>query len=159
MSYSSYLDSMMRHGRDTFNARLRFTAPGGAILQCLPYVGAGYTEAGPLLVRFQEGSSAVLTSGILQLDINASFNLRGNEGYEWLYVGLQKKSDIDVQLCVGLLADRSQNVTTVVASPTRTQVLAPSAVTGPVTWFATLALMKRVGGVWDSSDANIFYGE
>ncbi len=159
MSYSSYLDSMMRHGRDTFNARLVFTAPGGSIIQCLPYVGASFSEANPLLSRFQEGSTAVLTSGILQLDINASFNLRDNEGYEWLYVGIQKKSDIDMQLCVGLMADRSASVTTVAASPTRTQILAPSAITGPVTWFATLALMKRVGGVWDSTDANIFYGE
>lgn len=159
MSYSSYLDRMMRDGRATFNAALQFTAPGSAIIQCLPYAGGTFSESNPLLARFQEGDSAVLTSGILQLDINASFFLRSNEGYEWLYIGLQKKSDIEMQLCCGLLADRSASVTSVIANPTRTQILAPAAVTGPVTWFATLALMKRAGGVWDSSDASIFYGE
>jgi len=159
MSYSSYLDNMMRHGRDTYNASIVFTAPGGPIIQCKPYATATYSDASPLLARFQNGDTAVLRSGLLQLDINASFFLRDNEGYEWLYIGLQKISDIDMQLCCGLMADRSESVTSVIANPTRTQILAPAAITGPVTWFATLALMKRAGGVWDSTDAQIFYGE
>lgn len=159
MSFSTYLDNMMRSGRSTFNASLVFTAPGGSVLQCKPYATANFSDAGPLLVRFQNGDTAVLTSGVLQLDINASFNLRDNEGYEWIYVGLQKISDVNVQLCCALMADRAESVTTVAANPTRTQVLAPAAITGPVTWFATLALMTRTGGVWDSTDAQIFYGE
>jgi hypothetical protein len=159
MSYSTYLDNMMRHGRSTFNASLVFTAPGSSIIQCKPYSVANYSDAIPLLARFQNGDTAVLRSGVIQLDINASFNLRDNEGYEWLYVGLQKISDVNIQLCCGLMADRAESVTTVAASPTRTQILAGAAVTGPVTWFATLALMKRAGGVWDSTDAQIFYGE
>lgn len=161
MSFSTYLDNMMRQGRATHNAKLAFAAPGSSVIQCLPYSGTEFTTQNPLLTRYQGGSTGVLTTGILALDINVSFGLRDNEGYEWLYVGLQKITDITPQLCVGLLADASDSITTL-ASPTvltRNQVLAGSSQTGPITWFAKLALMKRVGGVWDSSEAQILYYE
>jgi len=152
---------MMKHGRSTYNAGLVFTAPGGAILQCQSYAGAAFTSAQPLLVRFHGGETAVLTSGLLQLNLDNSFSLRDNEGYEWIYVGFQKLTDTTVQLCAAILADSAVSVTTV-ASPTvasRNQVLAPTVATGPITWFAKLAGMRRVGGVWDSTEAQIVFYE
>lgn len=159
MSFSSYLDNMMRHGRSTYNASLRFTTAGGSEIECKPYASASFQPAIPLLVRFPDAQVATVDTGVLLLDITESFGLGDDVVEEWIYVGLQRINNITMQLCVGLTNPGAGDITTVTSSPSASQILAPTAVTGPIKWFATLARMKRVGGVWDSTDADISYGE
>jgi hypothetical protein len=146
---SSYLDNIMRSGAQAFNAKVTFT---GTTVTIASYDGQPYAAINPLLCRFDSATICEYAGPDLSLDFGAqSFGKGMNDGIWTGHIGLLRISDTVIVPTFSLSAEFGLLETK--TSPAEYETYSVGGETGNVILVARLHNMRRLNGIWDTTNS------